>query len=145
VLDEFKVKIVARDAARQEHVDTAIHTVEVTSPELTQTATETSSKKVEKKCCLREKRAAAKQLTSQIATAKSSVTVESSALTPAPIPPAIPTPAPTHTTSVDPKDYTLDEVDEVIRRIQKRSEKEGVPFPDERQAHFEAMKLAIAA
>jgi hypothetical protein len=47
--------------------------------------------------------------------------------------------------TVDPEDYTLDEVDEVIRRIQKRSEKEGVPFPEERRIHFEAMKLAIVA
>jgi hypothetical protein len=53
VLDVLRVKIVARDAARQRHAEVATYTVQVIP------ATETASKKAEKKCRLRAKRAAA--------------------------------------------------------------------------------------
>jgi hypothetical protein len=62
-LKALKVAVIARDAGRST-VITPVQTVQIVSPESTQPATETSSKKVEKKCRLYEKCAAAKIPTS---------------------------------------------------------------------------------
>ena len=58
VLEAQRVEIVARDAARQCHIEVPIYTVQVVP------ATKAASKKAEKKCRLCKKRAAANKRTS---------------------------------------------------------------------------------
>jgi hypothetical protein len=77
-LKALKVAVITQDAERSTAI-TPVQTVQIMSPELTQPAAKTSSKKAEKKCCLREKRALAKIPTSVGINAPVPVTAQSRA------------------------------------------------------------------